>query len=111
MLVDTFTVDSPDVVYSDTHITTSYEYKTNDLERGPDGSFTVRPVSHKYQFSVERTLPKVGCVAIRPCLLYLHSCISCYIFAYFDRVESVVCLLFSQDCMLHAPFISTSDVA
>lgn len=64
MLVESFTVDSPDVVYTDSHITTNYEYKTNELERGPDGKFTVRPVTHAYQFSVERTIPKVGMMLV-----------------------------------------------
>ena len=61
MLLDSFTVDSPNVTYTEQHITSQYQYDTTELECGPRGEFTVRPVSQQVEFQTERRVPKVGC--------------------------------------------------
>jgi hypothetical protein len=63
MLLQSFTVDSPNVTYSDDCVTSSYEYDTTELECGPGLNFTVRPVSHKIEFQTSRRVPKVGYAA------------------------------------------------
>lgn len=73
MLLDSFTVESPNVTYTEEHITSSYEYDTTELERGPRGDFTVRPVSQRVEFQTERRVPKVGCAAART-LLRARGC-------------------------------------
>lgn len=64
MLVDSFHVDAPNVRYTDSHITTDYQYQTTELERGADGKFTVRPVSQTVEFQVERKIGKVGMMLV-----------------------------------------------
>lgn len=61
MLVDSFTVDSPDVVYHADHITSSYVYDTTSVGYNSDGSVTVRPKSERVEFQTCRKVPKVGC--------------------------------------------------
>lgn len=75
MLIDTFTVDSPSVSYSEEHITSSYEYDTNDLDCGVDGKYTVHPKAQNVQFQTTRRLPKLGYASDHavPCLICLHG--------------------------------------
>jgi hypothetical protein len=61
MLVDSFHVDSTDVIYTDENITSSYSYDTTELECSDDGKFTVRPQQQSVQFQTDRRVPKVGC--------------------------------------------------
>jgi myo-inositol-1-phosphate synthase len=63
MLIDNFHVDSPNVRYTDDHITSSYVYDTTELECGTDGKFTVRPQEQSVEFQTARQVPKVGCDA------------------------------------------------
>lgn len=60
MLVDSFEVQSPNVVYSDEHITSTYDYASTKLDRAPDGKWVVKPTSTSYQFRVDRRVPKLG---------------------------------------------------
>lgn len=60
--MDSFKVDSPDVVYDDKYITSSYVYDTTDVGYNGDGSVTVRPKSERVEFRTCRTVPKVGYV-------------------------------------------------
>lgn len=60
MLIDTFTVESPNVEYTEEHIVSSYQYDTNELECGSDGKFTIRPQVQNVQFKTDRKVPKVG---------------------------------------------------
>jgi hypothetical protein len=60
MLLQTFSVDSPNVTYTEDSITSSYEYDTTEVECGPGLNFTIRPVSHKVEFQTARRVPKVG---------------------------------------------------
>jgi len=63
MLVDSFQVNSPNVVYTDEAITSKYEYNTTKLERAGNG-MTVTPVQTQYEFRVERKVPKLGVMLV-----------------------------------------------
>lgn len=60
MLVDQFVVDSPNVVYTDDKITSSYSYASTSLQPGSDGKWVVQPTSTTYEFQVDRRVPKLG---------------------------------------------------
>eukprot|EP00475_Leptophrys_vorax_P025073 TRINITY_DN34990_c0_g1_i1.p1 TRINITY_DN34990_c0_g1~~TRINITY_DN34990_c0_g1_i1.p1 ORF type:complete len:511 (-),score=61.61 TRINITY_DN34990_c0_g1_i1:160-1692(-) len=67
MLVDTFKVASPDVVYSEDCITSKYRYQTTDLDCAVrDGKFdwTVRPVAKTYEFKTQCKVPKLGVMLV-----------------------------------------------
>jgi len=64
MLVDTFTVDSPNVTYGDEAITSTYTYSNTEVERGADGKFTVKPTNTTYQFETKTTVPKLGVMLV-----------------------------------------------
>jgi myo-inositol-1-phosphate synthase len=60
MLVDSFEVQSPNVVYTDESITSTYEYSSTKLDRAADGKWVVKPTKSTYQFRVDRRVPKLG---------------------------------------------------
>ncbi len=60
MLVENFEVQSPNVVYSDESITSTYEYASTQLDRATDGKWVVKPTKSTYQFRVDRKVPKLG---------------------------------------------------
>jgi myo-inositol-1-phosphate synthase len=60
MLIEDFVVDSPNVVYSEDNIRSTYIYESTSLQPGPDGSWVVRPTSSTYEFEVDRRVPKLG---------------------------------------------------
>lgn len=60
MLLENFTVNSPNVVYTPETITSEYDYKTTKVERKEDGQFVIRPTSVNYSFKTQRTVPKMG---------------------------------------------------
>ena len=62
MLVDAFTVQSPNVVYTEDTITTTYDYKSTELRQDAQGKWIVEPTSTQYEFQVDRKVPKLGCV-------------------------------------------------
>ena len=62
MLVDEFTVNSPNVVYTEDTITTTYDYKSTELRQDAQGKWIVEPTSTQYEFQVDRKVPKLGCV-------------------------------------------------
>ena len=68
MLLDALNVDSPNVQYTDDHITSSYVYDTTELECSEDGKFTVRPREQSVQFQTARKVPKVGYALANMCL-------------------------------------------
>jgi myo-inositol-1-phosphate synthase len=59
MLVNEFTVDSPNVVYSEEHITSRYTYQTTQLAQGADGKWAVKPTAQAFEFRTARKVPKV----------------------------------------------------
>lgn len=64
MLVDEFTVQSPNVTYTDEYITSTYNYDSTKLTRTEKGAWVVSPTSTQYQFRVDRRVPKLGCVPV-----------------------------------------------
>eukprot|EP00164_Ancoracysta_twista_P001270 GFYU01001668.1.p2 GENE.GFYU01001668.1~~GFYU01001668.1.p2 ORF type:complete len:543 (+),score=206.19 GFYU01001668.1:215-1843(+) len=59
-----FTVESPNVTYSDNTIVSNYAYHTTDVENLADGSMKVTPKTTNYTFKTERTVPKVGMMLV-----------------------------------------------
>lgn len=59
-----FTVDSSNVVYSETEINTKYVYRTTDVTRGADGKYVAKPKEEAYDFKVQRKVPKVGMMLV-----------------------------------------------
>ncbi|KAF8064501.1 IPS2 [Scenedesmus sp. PABB004] len=64
MLVDDFRVESPNVVYTDEAITSTYNYASTALSRDDAGQWVVRPTSTQYQFRVDRRVPKLGVMLV-----------------------------------------------
>lgn len=61
---DLFTVDSPDVIYTDSHIETKYVYRTTAVSKGSDGKYVATPKETNYKFKVDRKVPKVGMMLV-----------------------------------------------
>jgi len=54
-------VDSPDVKYTESHITTNYTYTETSVKTNQaDGSLLCVPKTQKYQIKTKTTVPKVG---------------------------------------------------
>ncbi len=63
MLVNEFTVDSPNVQYSEEHITSRYEYQTTKLSQ-EGGKWVVKPASQTFEFRTQRKVPKLGVMLV-----------------------------------------------
>ncbi|KAK2789706.1 Myo-inositol-1-phosphate synthase [Emmonsiellopsis sp. PD_33] len=61
---DLFTVNSPNVVYSDEDIKTRYVYHTTAVTRGADGKYVAAPKESSYDFKVQRKVGKVGMMLV-----------------------------------------------
>ena len=59
-----FTVDSPNVVYTDAEIKTKYVYHTTDVTQGADGKYVATPKQQGYDFKVQRKVGKVGTMLV-----------------------------------------------
>lgn len=59
-----FTVNSPNVVYTDDAILSKYTYRTTAVHAGPDGRLTATPTETIYDFKVDRHVPKVGLMLV-----------------------------------------------
>lgn len=59
-----FTVNSPNVVYSDAEIRTKYTYRTTEVARGEEGSYVATPKETVYDFKVDRKVPKLGVMLV-----------------------------------------------
>ena len=59
-----FTVASPDVQYTATHIRSKYTYRTTAVSQGSDGQVTVTPKEATYDFKVDRKVGKVGMMLV-----------------------------------------------
>lgn len=64
MLVEEFQVASPNVKYSDDYIQSSYDYESTKVSRSTDGKWTVQPTATKYEFRVNRKVPKFGLMLV-----------------------------------------------
>jgi myo-inositol-1-phosphate synthase len=60
MLLDSFTVDSPNVKVTDEAIETTYQYESTEVQQTADGKWVVRPTTTRYDFSVDKRVPKLG---------------------------------------------------
>ena len=60
----TFTVNSPNVTYTDDEIKSKYTYRTTSVETDANGNFVATPRETPYEFKVERKVPKVGMMLV-----------------------------------------------
>ena len=61
---DLFTVDSPDVTYTDEEILSQYSYRTTSVARTEDGKYVATPKETVYDFKVKRKVGKVGMMLV-----------------------------------------------
>lgn len=59
-----FTVDSPNVVYTDDQIKTKYVYRTTAVTKADNGRFVATPKETLYDFKVDRKVPKTGVMLV-----------------------------------------------
>ncbi|EQL30607.1 myo-inositol-1-phosphate synthase [Blastomyces dermatitidis ATCC 26199] len=59
-----FTVDSPNVVYTDEEIKSRYVYHTTAVTRAADGKYVAAPKESAYDFKVNRKVGKVGMMLV-----------------------------------------------
>lgn len=60
---DLFTVQSPNVQYTDADITSKYTYRTTEVSMN-DGKYTATPKELEYDFKTERKVGKVGVMLV-----------------------------------------------
>ena len=61
---DLFTVDSPNVTYSDHEINSKYVYRTTSVSQSGNGKYVATPKETTYDFKVERKVGKVGMMLV-----------------------------------------------
>ena len=61
---DVFTVNSPNVTYTDAEIKSKYTYRTTSIDADANGKFVATPKETLYDFKVERKVPKVGLMMV-----------------------------------------------
>jgi myo-inositol-1-phosphate synthase len=61
---DLFTVNSPNVVYTDNEIKSKYTYRTTAISKGQDGKLVATPKETVYDFKVDRKVGKVGLMLV-----------------------------------------------
>ena len=61
---DLFTVDSPNVVYTDEEIKTKYTYRTTSVSQAANGKYVAKPKETVYDFKVDRKVGKVGMMLV-----------------------------------------------
>lgn len=61
---DLFTVDSPNVTYTDDQINTKYVYRTTAVSKTESGKFVAVPKETTYDFKVDRKVPKTGVMLV-----------------------------------------------
>ena len=59
-----FTVDSPNVQYTPTEITSRYSYESTRVLKDASGNLVVKPESKVYTFKTVRTVPRVGLLLV-----------------------------------------------
>lgn len=59
-----FTVDSPNVVYTDDEIRSKYKYRTTSVTKNAAGQYTATPKEVLYDFKVDRHVGKVGMMLV-----------------------------------------------
>ncbi|RFU33350.1 hypothetical protein B7463_g2996, partial [Scytalidium lignicola] len=61
---DLFTVNSPNVTYTETQIQSKYTYRTTSVEQNAEGKYVATPKETLYDFKVERQVPKTGLMLV-----------------------------------------------
>ena len=61
---DLFTVNSPNVVYTESEIKSKYVYHTTSVSQSEDGKYVATPKETVYDFKVERKVGKVGMMLV-----------------------------------------------
>src|SRR5688572_24720215 len=61
---DMFTVNSPNVTYTDNEIRSKYTYRTTKVEVDAGGKYVATPSETLYDFKVDRKVPKVGMMLV-----------------------------------------------
>ena len=61
---DLFTVDSPNVVYTEENIFSKYVYRTTAVSQSGDGKYVATPKETVYDFKVDRRVGKVGMMLV-----------------------------------------------
>ncbi|KFX96187.1 hypothetical protein O988_05429 [Pseudogymnoascus sp. VKM F-3808] len=61
---DLFTVNSPNVEYTDETIKSKYKYCTTSVSKDESGKYVATPKETIYDFKVERAIPKVGMMMV-----------------------------------------------
>ena len=61
---DIFTVNSPDVTYTDAEIKSKYVYRTTSVSKSSDGKYVATPKETVYDFKVKRQIGKVGMMLV-----------------------------------------------
>ncbi|KAI9172484.1 myo-inositol-1-phosphate synthase [Paramyrothecium foliicola] len=61
---DVFTVNSPNVTYTEQEIKSKYTYRTTKVDVDDNGKFTATPLETQYDFKVDRKVPKVGMMLV-----------------------------------------------
>ncbi|MCJ1474418.1 Myo-inositol-1-phosphate synthase, partial [Lambiella insularis] len=64
MIKDLFTVDSPNVRYTNEEILSKYTYRTTSVVQTGDGRYVASPKETVYDFKVERKIGKVGMMLV-----------------------------------------------
>ncbi|KAF2011550.1 inositol-3-phosphate synthase [Aaosphaeria arxii CBS 175.79] len=59
-----FTVNSPNVKYSDSTIETKYTYRTTEVTKNANGKYVAAPKETLYDFKLERKVPKTGVMLV-----------------------------------------------
>ncbi|KAH7025845.1 myo-inositol-1-phosphate synthase [Microdochium trichocladiopsis] len=59
-----FTVDSPNVTYTENEILSKYTYRTTSVTRNAAGKYIATPRETLYDFRVDRKVPKVGMMLV-----------------------------------------------
>ncbi|KAM5368404.1 hypothetical protein ACJA88_011065 [Fusarium oxysporum] len=61
---DLFTVNSPNVTYTDAEIRSRYTYRTTKVDVDANGKYVATPNETLYDFKVDRKIPKVGMMLV-----------------------------------------------
>ena len=61
---DLFTVESPDVTYTDEEIKSKYVYRTTAVSQAGNGKYLAKPKETVYDFKVKRKVGKVGMMLV-----------------------------------------------
>jgi myo-inositol-1-phosphate synthase len=61
---DLFTVNAPNVEYTEETIKTKYTYRTTDVSQNAEGKYVAVPKQTLYDFKVDRKIPKTGVMLV-----------------------------------------------